>query len=317
MNLNYFNFAKKSLVSLLCAGLGLSVGANLGLVKADVNSPSFPSCTQLIFSQQGDWTHWDTGLHGIPGVGTFEGSDDVYSQAACNFVQCFCPKDGDSGIQTNWWNIDGLSFSEEDENELTGRGFIFERGSVWNLFDKDYLAKNSNFSCKKEEPTPTPTPTSTPTLTVTPTPTPTSTPTSAQPESRCVSLSASPTEGTKPLTVKLTGSGFDSDGNIQRYKFDFGDASGGQPQIWEQDSSEAAHRYENSGTFVASLQVKDSRGDWRDGSGDCKRTITVKETPKVLGAQLPPQLPTTGYDAFVGLGLIPAAVYLYKRFKLI
>ena len=163
-------------------------------------------------------------------------------------------------------------------------------------------------------PTVTPTPSVTPLPTVTPTPGP-------EPEQpRCTGLSVSPSEGTAPLTVRFNGSGFDRNGSILEYEFDFGDTSGGQPQIWKQKESEATHRYENSGTFTVTLKVKDQGGSWRDGNNDCKKTVTVHGEPKVLALTKGDKLPETGSPLeylLLAITLGGFGFYVYKRFRLI
>jgi hypothetical protein len=120
--------------------------------------------------------------------------------------------------------------------------------------------------------------------------------------------------------VRFTGSGYDPDGVVQKYQFNFGDTSGGQPQVWEQDGSEASHRYENPGTFVITLKVKDSHGNWVNDNSDCRKTVTIYGKPQVLGAETPPTLPKTGVDGLaILLGSLPifsGGIYLYRRFKL-
>lgn len=154
---------------------------------------------------------------------------------------------------------------------------------------------------------------------VAPSPSPTPAPT-AGPTSSCVSLSVSPSDGVAPLLVRFTGNGFDSAGSIQLFEFNFGDASGGQPQVWQQTGSDAAHRYENTGTFTASLKVKDSRGNWLE-SNDCRKTIVVRSAPVVLAAAQPAKkLPETGLPTLLGVATFavgPLGLYLYRRFKLV
>jgi hypothetical protein len=215
-----------------------------------------------------------------------------------------------------------LDIAWEDETAVSFSAYIH-----WNTGEDWFSSKNVYKPDHCEEPTPTPsltptqTPTITPTPTLTPTPTPTPTPEEEEePESRCVGLSASPTEGTAPLTVRFNGSGFDEDGEIQRYKFDFGDDSGGQPQVWEQDGSVSYHRYEYAGTYTAALHVRDSRGNWRNGNEDCKIAITVSAEPQVLAASSKGGLPETGVDGIVTLALLatgPVGVFLYKKNKLV
>jgi hypothetical protein len=280
------------------------------LAQAGATSPDFPTC-QSLFGTDGDIASYDSGTHQIVGNGLIDGSDNVYSQGSGNYLQCYCPAEETAGIQTVWWLADSLS--QEDVDHYVSLGWIYENGLQWNLGNHMYLAKNSDSVCA------VPTPTVTPTLTPSPSPTPTVTPTPGPaPENpRCVGLSASPSEGSAPLTVVFTGSGFDKNGPILEYEFDFGDASGFQPQIWKQKESEASHRYEKAGTYIASLKVKDQGGVWRDGNDDCRKTITVKSTPTVLSAGTPDELPSAGISVLALAGLAPLGYYLYRRFKLL
>ncbi|MFC1649620.1 PKD domain-containing protein [Patescibacteria group bacterium] len=166
--------------------------------------------------------------------------------------------------------------------------------------------------------TPTPTATNTPTPTVTNTPTPTNTP--VPDESACTGLSASPTSGATPLTVRFTASGFDNHGDIQEYEFDYGDSSDDQPQVWRQNEAEAAHRYEHAGSYIATVRVKDSRGHWRGGNSECRVEITVTGKPQVLGKSTAKGLPATGAPVAAGavlLSLAGSGVALIRRFKLV
>jgi hypothetical protein len=277
-----------------------------------LDPPSFPKCVNQ--NENGDWAHYDYGLHQIVGNGLVEGADDVYSLDGGNYLQCLCDLN-DNGTETIWWRVDELS--QADINYFTSNGYYYLNGEQWNLGDYMYLAKNGEYLCS--DPTPTPTPTVTPTPTPTDIPTPTPTPNDDEPESRCSGLSASPSSGTAPLTVRFTGSGYDEDGEIKLYKFDFGDASDDQPQVWEQEESEAHHRYIYEGTYFASLHVKDSRGNWRNGNDDCKLEIEVSDEPKVLGASTTTELPKTGAGAVVVgiLSLSSLGAYLYRRFSIV
>lgn len=301
-------------------------------VKGDVEPPQFPSCTEKIFTQPGDKAHYTSGVHGIPGVGNLEGSDDVYSLSNDNFLQCFCPINGTTGIQSNWWRVGYLNLSETEYSTFLGSGWLKENGSGWNLVDDTYLIKNSNFSCVQPSPTPqptetptptlTPVPTEIPTLTPAPTETPTPPPTSPQgPTSKCINLEVEPSEGTAPLTVKFTGSADDpsQQGKLKAWRFDFADFSGGQMQVVEQNDNVAYHRYELSGKYEAKLRVQDQAGNWRE-SDDCKADINVFEAPKVLSAESSQSLPETGTPIkgillLLSMGLLGG--YLYKRFKLL
>jgi len=312
-------------------GIGIIISAVYRYsVFAQNSTFEFPTCESR-WGEIGNVANYSEGWHQIFGGGLLEGSDDVYSLNDSNYLQCYCSTDEKSGIQTWWWRIG--DWSQELIDQKISEGWSKVNGVQWNLGDFEYLARNADYDCSQPTPTPTltPTPTETltptPTVTSTPSPTPTNTPSPTpttqnedEPESRCVSLSASPSEGTAPLTVKFTGSGFDEDGDIKRYRFDFGDASDGQPQVWEQEGAEAGHRYQNPGTYTASLSVQDSRNNWRDGQNDCKKTIKVSGVPQVLGGSTVKELPKTGSSIWTGLFLITfgaSGLYLYKRFKLV
>jgi len=93
------------------------------------NTTDFPSCETLL-SQPGDRAHFTSGTHQIAGGSLVSGSDDVYSLADNNFLQCFCPSDGGRGIQTNWLRSDsGID------------------GTQWNLGNFNYAVQNTGFNC--------------------------------------------------------------------------------------------------------------------------------------------------------------------------
>jgi hypothetical protein len=278
--------------------------------------PNFPRCEDKLAQGRGDRSHLDSGVHGIPGKGNLEGRDDVYTLSDGNFVQCFCPASGNTGIQSNWWYINGLPLGRVDIDAYERDGWLFEEnGSDWNLLAGPYLIKNSDFSCSGA--TPSVTPRATATASVTPTNAPTATP---GPTSQCSALTASPREGTAPLTVKFTGSGNDPNGSIQSYEFNFDDVSNNQQQVVQQTGSEVTHVYNNAGTFTATLKVKDSAGTWKGGNSECRQTIIVKALPGVIGASDTDQLPDTGLPlwSFFGLMIVGEVGYLvYKRFQLV
>lgn len=116
--------------------------ATASQVRANTSDFDFGSCESRL-SQTGDRAHYSTGTHQIVGGGLVLGSDNVFSLGDNNFLQCFCPTEGNTGIQTNWLRT----------NEPIG-GWFFQNGNQWNLGNFNYAAKNSDFNC---HPTPTPT----------------------------------------------------------------------------------------------------------------------------------------------------------------
>lgn len=78
------------------------------------------------------------------------------------------------------------------------------------------------------------------------------------------SLSASPTQGAPPLAVNFNGgASSDPDGDTLTYFWDFGDGS----PLTQTASAITNHVYTTSGTFIASLRVRDSNGAMSVQSG--------------------------------------------------
>ena len=284
--------------------------ANITSVLASSNVPSFPSCVDLT-KNAGDWSSIRGGNNHIPGQeAPIYGDDDVYFLEGGNFVQCLCPQNSDTGIQTNWWDITG---KDVDVDHYKSQGWFFEYGYNWNLVqDHTYLAKNKEYTCRQPQPSPSVTPSPTPSAT--PTATPTSSPDNHS--SQCVLLSASTTSGTEDLTVEFKANGYDTAGYVQEYQFDFGDSSSG-PQIVTQTGSSATHRYDNPGNYTARLQVKDSRGAWKTSS-KCEVNINVLNRPQVLGTSTVKELPKTGpreVVIFAGTLLSIIGYAVYRRFN--
>lgn len=117
-------------------------------------------------------------------------------------------------------------------------------------------------------------PTLPPRPSVTPTSVPTPNPTRQPLRSSCDALSiVSGNNSLVPAKVTLRGTGSDSYGPIQRYRFFFGD---GQNQ--ETTSNEVQHEYTSSGRFSTRLDIKDSSGNWKTGF-NCEATVTVEASP--------------------------------------
>jgi PKD repeat protein len=68
------------------------------------------------------------------------------------------------------------------------------------------------------------------------------------------SASANTTSGKLPLTISFKGSGYDSDGTIDSYYWEFGDGTTSTEQ-------NPTHVYEKTGTFYAHLTVTDNDGE--------------------------------------------------------
>ncbi len=138
---------------------------------------------------------------------------------------------------------------------------------------KDYIVWYSGDCPVQPPPSPAPSPTPAPTPTPQVTPSPIPSPTPAQ-KSSCDDLSVVGGDNALvPANVTLRARGSDNLGNIQRYKFYFGDG-----KIEETDSPEITHKYEVSGTFTARADVKDSKGNWKTSSA-CEATVRVKSAP--------------------------------------
>lgn len=155
-------------------------------------------------------------------------------------------------------------------------------------------------------PTVSPNPTATPGASATPSPSPTTIP-NTQPE--CVSLSAHPTFGGAELSVSLIGKGRDLDGNIKRMEFNFGDGDSREIDTDGETNKDTlytlTHTYKKSGTYFASLRVKDNSGqanEWSTTPESCKVKITVEG--QVLGAVATTTLPKAGAETGWLMGFV-------------
>jgi hypothetical protein len=131
---------------LACLSVGLFlVTIFLTLAKgASAEVSQFPSCPNFSGTIQAQYSN---GFHAIVGdPNNQEGADTVYDLQNGNFMQCFCPTKGDSGIQTNWLKVSEMS--DQRKQDLISRGWVLiEQGSDWGLEKNPYLTQNSNFSC--------------------------------------------------------------------------------------------------------------------------------------------------------------------------
>ncbi len=76
-----------------------------------------------------------------------------------------------------------------------------------------------------------------------------------------------------PATVTLRASGSDNKGNIQGYRYYFGDG-----QQVESSNNQIQHQYTSSGSFIARADVKDTVGNWKTSSA-CETTVSVQSAP--------------------------------------
>lgn len=120
-----------------------------------------------------------------------------------------------------------------------------------------------------ETPSPSPTPTVKPTPSPSPSPTPTATPHVAE----CRDLDVAGGNNQRvPAEVTLRANAEDNRGNIQKYRYFFGDG-----ERLETDEKEVTHTYETSGSFLAKVEFKDSQGNWLS-SDRCEARVSVRES---------------------------------------
>ena len=267
---------------------------------AEGNPPTFPQCETRIFTENGDWSHYDFGSHEILGIGRREGRDDVYSLPDGNFLQCFCPVGSTDGIQTNWWNVQRAGLTSDQIAGFVFQGWEAESGADWNLYSEQYLSKNQNFSCAQITPIPT----------------------ISAPTQRGLTQASAPVCTSEAVTVaplyskgNLSRIGADSikitwivtDGHAQKYGIHYGndpDKLAWYTEVYGHETNEAVINSVPQGNIyfkVCSI-------------GTCGDAICGSDVPTVLGATT--KLPSTGTTTLIFLGFAPIGYYLYKRFRL-
>jgi len=109
-----------------------------------LTEPPLFSCESPVGNTIADFNE---GTHGIAGQSaTFVGSDVVYSVDSDHVLQCFCPSDSNSGIQSNWAKL--TDTSEETINYYQKLGWSYvPNGVAWGLDDSAYIVKNDYYSC--------------------------------------------------------------------------------------------------------------------------------------------------------------------------
>lgn len=301
---NHFKIVLRLMLVLLVSFASLTpVSAQEGRVPSP---PTFPRCEQKLQEGSGDISHDTSGVHTIPGRGSYEGRSDIYSLTGSNYIQCFCPVNADNGIQLNWWNIEGLPLGRVDIDAYVRDGWVRNQvnGNL-NLDPGEYLVKSEEFTCSQ-----TITPTRgqisrTPTIT-------------AAQQNSCPSFRVSPQEGTAPLSVTFTYDPRNSSSIITEFEFDFGDSEN-IDSVVRQSSSESAHIYNNPGTYIAKVRIKNANDEW-SVSDNCQKTIKVRAKPEVMDDEKPDEMPATGIPLSVFFGFIivaEAGYLLYKRFELV
>lgn len=109
-----------------------------------ITTPDFPTCTNPEGSLR---VQYNEGTHGVVGKSSeFRGKDSVYTVNDSQVLQCLCTDDG-QGIQTNWWKISSLTDSQVQTLKNLG-WYLVPNGASWGLDSAQYMAKNSNYSCK-------------------------------------------------------------------------------------------------------------------------------------------------------------------------
>lgn len=90
--------------------------------------------------------YYPEGWHAIVGYDENQwGADKVFNVGDNNFVQCYFPATGNTGIQTDW--LSAANFIEEKILEFIANGWtLITNGYDWGLPVQTYLAKNFFFT---------------------------------------------------------------------------------------------------------------------------------------------------------------------------
>lgn len=158
---------------------------------------------------------------------------------------------------------------------------------------------------------PTVIPSSSPSEIPTATLAPSGTPTNTGPGPTCDNLTVDrSTTGDAPYSITFTANGSSSTGTISQVAFNFGD---GQTSNVSQAGGigtasvnvQAAHTYNNPGTFTASAVLTDNSNNVSSASASCEQTITVNAASASASTSNPtPTMPPTGSTGLsIGIGL--------------
>jgi hypothetical protein len=263
-----------------------SVTTQTGVAKVSAQTtgskvPDFPACSDQ--ADDGDWFTSDYGAYKIPTLeDPFYGTNDVYYiNDGGNFLQCVCASGTNQGKQINWWKVGNGVLTSEEITAYQRLGWGLENGKDYNLLLTDYLFKSSNYTCSETAPLPTPT-------------------AKPKPKAVCSDLTAEPSEGAAPLSVKFDVECIDPDGEIGTYRYDMGYQKDGAQVVFESDKSEFATKFNDKGEYEVKLEVFNKDGEKVDCT-NCSLTISANGTPENGGIGGVAQLPQTGAPAVTGL----------------
>ena len=113
------------------------------------------------------------------------------------------------------------------------------------------------------------------------------------------SFTASPLQGTAPLTVNFNASAsYDPDGMIAAYAWNFGDGT-------SSSGAQVSHVYSTAGTFTAELTVSDSAGLTAKSTATVTASPAVVLTPmRVYGITMTRKLSSTGTTATASVKIV-------------
>lgn len=151
-------FAVLAVSAHACSGCGGSGGTGSASGTVPGGKPPFTmEFMSCINPQAGDLkAAYPYGTHWIFGESTLRvGSDYVYSKGNDNYVQCYCPVDGEkafnnvnNGIQSNFVKVSNLTDAQKGDLMRAGWRWL-ANGADFGLKPEPYLVFNAPFSCGK------------------------------------------------------------------------------------------------------------------------------------------------------------------------
>lgn len=109
----------------------------IGVLLRDLDCPDVDGTVKV---------YYPVGWHAIVGMSQNQyGADKVWNIGNNNFVQCYFPQTGHTGIQTDW--MAAVGFAQSKINQFIADGWtLIKNGFDWGLPVKLYLAKNKPFT---------------------------------------------------------------------------------------------------------------------------------------------------------------------------